>query len=214
MNTERDVAHGQQAGEREEDGAREEEYTDTTFDPGLHNMGGAVGPASIRGSNATPGGSRDDDAEPSGGYARPMGYVAGRDDEWPETAGSDEKAVGARTDEIEGHVDTFGPSPHPVRQDSAEQRAHGGRPGFRVRGPAAGEEPGVIDEEEPRPDAETTDPAVALPTAGTPRGGGHVSADVGWAGSDEDDPDSGSGRTDADDGGYLPGEGTGRPYRE
>lgn len=42
--------------------------------------------------------------------------------------------------------------------------------------------------------------------------GGHVSADVEWVASDEDDPDGGSGRTDADDGGYLPGEGTGRPY--
>jgi hypothetical protein len=39
-----------------------------------------------------------------------------------------------------------------------------------------------------------------------------VSADVEWVASDEDDPDAGSGRTDADDGGYLPGEGTGRPY--
>jgi hypothetical protein len=41
---------------------------------------------------------------------------------------------------------------------------------------------------------------------------GHVSADLEWVSSDEDDPDAGSGRTDADDGGYLPGEGTGRPY--
>jgi len=45
------------------------------------------------------------------------------------------------------------------------------------------------------------------------RGGGHVSGDVEWVDSDADDPDGGSGRTDADDGGYLPGEGTGRPYR-
>ncbi len=28
------------------------------------------------------------------------------------------------------------------------------------------------------------------------------------------EPDSGSGRTEADDGGYLPGAATGRPYRE
>lgn len=40
---------------------------------------------------------------------------------------------------------------------------------------------------------------------------GHVRADLDWADSDADDPDGGSGRTDADDGGYLPGEGTGRP---
>ncbi|MFG1945826.1 hypothetical protein [Nonomuraea sp. NPDC048826] len=42
--------------------------------------------------------------------------------------------------------------------------------------------------------------------------GGHLSGDTDWVDSDDDDPDAGSGRTDADDGGYLPGEGTGRPY--
>ena len=35
-----------------------------------------------------------------------------------------------------------------------------------------------------------------------------------WVPDDEDDPDGGSGRTEADDGGYLPGEATGRPYRD
>jgi hypothetical protein len=34
-------------------------------------------------------------------------------------------------------------------------------------------------------------------------------ANMDWVPSDEDDPDSGSGRTD---GGYLPREGTGRPH--
>jgi hypothetical protein len=61
----------------------------------------------------------------------------------------------------------------------------------------------IVDEEGGEPE----EPASAL------RGGEHVSADVTWVPSDEeDDPDGGSGRTDADDGGYLPGEGTGRPY--
>jgi hypothetical protein len=45
------------------------------------------------------------------------------------------------------------------------------------------------------------------------RDAGHIGVDLEWVASDEDDPDGGSGRTDADDGGYLPGEGTGRPYR-
>lgn len=45
------------------------------------------------------------------------------------------------------------------------------------------------------------------------RGAGHITGDLEWVESDEDDPDGGSGRTDADDGGYLPGEGTGRPFR-
>jgi hypothetical protein len=69
----------------------------------LHNMGGGSGPASVRGSHATP-----------GGYAHPTGYVAGCDDDWPETAGSDEKSVAARTDEVQGNQDTFGPSPQRV----------------------------------------------------------------------------------------------------
>lgn len=62
---------------------------------------------------------------------------------------------------------------------------------------------------------EEREPSVAEPRAArrTVRGAGHVGADLEWVASDEDDPDSGSGRTDADDGGYLPGEGTGRPYR-
>lgn len=69
-------------------------------DPEPHKMGGDVGPVSIRGSDAAPGTPRGDDAAPASGYSEPMGYMAGRDDDWPETAGSDEKAVGARTDEV------------------------------------------------------------------------------------------------------------------
>ena len=187
---------------------------DTLFDPGLHDMGGNIGPASIRGPNAAPGGKRDDDAEPRSGYSESMGYVAGRDDEWPETAGSDEKAVASRTDEIEPHVETPGPSPHPVPPDPLERQGHGDRPGYRVRGPAEGEEPGVIDEEEASPGTAAPGGDVADPAPAIPPTSDHVTADLDWVPDDEDDPDAGSGRTDTDDGGYLPGEATGRrPYR-
>ncbi|MEU4571285.1 hypothetical protein ACBI99_24875 [Nonomuraea sp. ATR24] len=174
---------------------RREQDKGTTFDADLHNMGGDIGPASIRGSNANPG-KPGDDAEPSSGYAEPMGYVTGRDDEWPVTAGSDEKAVASRTDEVEGHVETLGPSPHPMPPDAVEPQGEGGDPGFRVQGPADEAEHGMIDEGEDETPAAEPD-------------GGHVGAAVDWVPSDEDDPDAGSGRTDADDGGYLPGEGTG-----
>ena len=65
---------------------------------------------------------------------------------------------------------------------------------------------GARDDEGRREPRERSWPAA--PDAGP----GHVSADLEWEASDADDPDAGSGRTDADDGGYLPGEGTGRPY--
>lgn len=158
-----------------------------------------------------------------------MGYVTGRDDEWLVTAGSDEKAVGARTDEIEDHVETPGPSPHPMPPHAREPHTEGGDPGFRVRGPAGERRRGGVDETEPPPpvgvgaaaptDTEGTEAGPVEPfDAGSEdvagqTGGGHVGADVDWVPSDEDDPDAGSGRTEDDDGGYLPGEGTGRPYR-
>ncbi|WP_084963560.1 hypothetical protein [Thermoactinospora rubra] len=193
--------------EREE---RRERDRGTTFDAGLHNMGGDVGPASIRGSNLGPGQRAGDDAEPKSGYARPMGNVTGRDDEVPATAGSDEKAVAARTDEID-HADAAGPSPHPTppqdREARRETQGEGGDPGFRVRGPVDEDRHGEIVEEG------TAVTGASRPgTAGATGAGEHVSADVDWVPSDEDDPDAGSGRTDADDGGYLPGEGMGRPY--
>ncbi|MGI5291874.1 hypothetical protein ACQEVF_52380 [Nonomuraea polychroma] len=189
---------------REDRDKRREQDKGTTFDAELHNMGGDVGPASVRGSNPGPGSKPRDDAEPRSGYAEPMGYVTGRDDEWPVTAGSDEKAVAARTDEVDDHVATYGPSPHPMPAQDLEQRGAGGDPGFRVQGPVDETEQGmVVDDDGGDPE----EPASAL------RGGEHISADVEWMPSDEeDDPDGGSGRTDADDGGYLPGEGTGRPY--
>ncbi|GII80881.1 hypothetical protein Sru01_58630 [Sphaerisporangium rufum] len=166
----------------------------TTFDAGLHDMGGDIGPASTRGSNAHPGGDPRDDAAPKGGWSSEMGYVTGRDDEWPESAGSDEKAVGARTDEIEGHVETAGPSPRPVPDEVAGPRDNPDA-GRRARGPVQG---GVPEDDGP------------LPERAPPPSAGHVGAGVEWVPSDEDDPDGGSGRTDQGDGGYLPGEATGR----
>lgn len=178
--------------------------------PRLHDMGGSIGPASIRGSGARPGGRREDNAEPSGGYAQPMGYMAGRDDDWSETAGSDEKAVAARTDEVAGNEDTFGPSPQRV-PETGQDAGHDGDPGFRVRGPVEEEHHGEAEVDEPEPEA--PDPGLPRPGDDLPEPGGHVSGDLAWTPSDEDDPDSGSGRTEAGDGGYLPGEATGRPYR-
>lgn len=178
-----------------------EEDEGTKFDSDLHNMGGDIGPGSIRGANRAPRGKPDDTAEPASGYAEPMGYVTGRDDEWGVTAGSGEKSVAARTDEVPDHLETAGPSPHPMPPDAIEEQGHGGRPGFRVQGPVDETEHGVVEDETPRG---------AMPyRVGE---GGHVSGDLEWAEPGEDDPDVGSGRTDADDGGYLPGEGTGRPY--
>lgn len=178
----------------------------TEPDERLHNMGG-TGPASIRGSGVRPGGQRGQDAEPHGGYARPMGYVAGRDDDWSETAGSDEKAVAARTDEVEGDEDTFGPSPQRVPETADQGRD--GDPGFRVRGPLEPGRAGEV-EEDPGADEPATDGESALAADGQ---GEHVTGGLDWVPDDGDDPDGGSGRTDAGDGGYLPGEATGRPYR-
>ncbi|MET7459208.1 hypothetical protein [Nonomuraea sp. NPDC005501] len=178
-----------------------EEDKGTTFDGDLHNMGGDIGPASIRGSNPGPGGKPRDDAEPKSGYAEPMGYVTGRDDEWGVTAGSGEKSVAARTDEIEDHLETAGPSPHPMPPGAVEQQGHDGHPEFRVEGPVDEATHGVVE-----------DDVVKRPATARQPEQGHVTGDLDWSASDADDPDGGSGRTDADDGGYLPGEGTGRPY--
>ncbi|MQA97179.1 MAG: hypothetical protein GEV11_22005 [Streptosporangiales bacterium] len=202
--------------ERDESGdTRAERGRDGDDGCPLHDMGGDIGPASIRGSNRSPGGTPRDDAEPEGGYAEPMGYVTGRDDEWPPTAGSDEKAVGARTDEIEDHVEA---SPHPM-PEAREPRSEGGDPAFRVQGPVEEDLRGAPDEARPPvpdPPAGEEDVPVADVQAGAenPPGGGHVGADVEWVPSDEDDPDAGSGRTDSGDGGYLRGEATGRPGRD
>lgn len=47
-------------------------------DSRLRDMGGDIGPAWIRGSGVRPGGQREGQAEPAGGYSEPMGYMAGR----------------------------------------------------------------------------------------------------------------------------------------
>lgn len=179
--------------------ARDEKVGPGESDAGLHDMGGDIGPASIRGSGAGPGGRRDDDAEPRSGYSQPMGYMAGRDDEQPEIAGSDEKEVGARTDEIEPHIEvTPGPLPRPMPPDPPDRGApqgHGAQPGFRVRGPAPGEEAGVIDDGEPDPAADDDDVDWPDPPPEMPATPAHVTADLDWSPDDEDDPDAGSGRT-------------------
>ncbi len=70
-----------------------------------HDMGGEIGPASMRGSQAPAEGRPGDEAAPKSGYGRPVSsaaddispYITGRDDLTPATAGSDEAAVAART---------------------------------------------------------------------------------------------------------------------
>ncbi|MFI7444903.1 hypothetical protein [Nonomuraea indica] len=176
-----------------------EEDKGTTFDGDLHHMGGDIGPAFIRGSHPSPGSKPCDDAEPRSGYAQPMGYVTGRDDEWGVTAGTDEKSVAARTDEIDDHVETAGPSPHPMPPGAIEQQGHGGRPGFLEEGSVEEATHGEIE-----------DDVVKQPTTASQPDAGHVTGELDSSPS-EVDPVGGSGRTNTGDGGYLPGEGTGRP---
>lgn len=73
-----------------------------------HEMGGDIGPASLRGPNVRPGGGAEGDAAPAGGRAEPTANVAGRDDEWPVTAGSADKEGAPRSDETEGRDLTVG----------------------------------------------------------------------------------------------------------
>lgn len=157
---------------------------------GLHDMGGDIGPASIRGSGAGPGGRREGQAEPAGGFSEPMGYLAGRDDDWAVTAGSDEKAVGARTDQVQGDHDTFGPSPQATPEHVGGRPVEPGHPGFRVRGPVDEAEHGVVDDEDPAPD----DPDARSGVTAGLRDSGHVTAGLDWSEGDEHDPDGGSGR--------------------
>lgn len=96
-----------------------------------------------------------------------------------------------------------------------EPQSEGSDPRFRVRGPVDEDLHGVVAEPEPsrsREISETTE--IGAETAADEHAGGeHIGPYVEWVPSDEDDPDAGSGRTDAAADGYLPGEGTGRPYR-
>lgn len=151
---------------------------------------------------------------PTGGYSEPAGYMAGRDDDFPATAGSDEKSVASRPGEVEGDLDTAGPSPEPVPGHPGGEPVEPGHPGFRMRGPVDEAEHGEIDDEDPSPDdpdrrsgvtaglgratgtpseaAESTGPGEPGEPAAE---GGHVTADLDWTATDADDPDAGSGRT-------------------
>lgn len=162
------------------------------FAPGLHDMGGDIGPASIRGSDAAPEASPGDDAAPSSGFSEPMGYMAGRDDDWPVTAGSDEKAVGARTDEVPGDGDTFGPSPQATPEHLGGRPVEPGHPEFRLRGPVDEAEHGQIDDPDPAPDDADAHSGV---TGSFNDSDGHVTPALDWSDGDTDDPDGGSGRT-------------------
>lgn len=152
----------------------------------LHDMGGNIGPASIRGSGVAPGGQRQRQAEPESGYSEAMDYTAVRDDDWQVTAGADK----VQTDE-QAAQDTFGPGAQAVpRQPGSRGPGH---PGFRVRGPVDEAELGLVDEsEDPSPDDPDADTGV---TAGLNPDDGHVTATLRWTDSDDGDPDIGSGRT-------------------
>jgi hypothetical protein len=153
----------------------------------LHDMGGNIGPASIRGSGVVPGGQREGQAEPGGGYSESTGYTAVRDDDWQVTAGADKVWAGEPDEE-----DTFGPSPRAVPRQPGGPPGEAGRPGFRVRGPVDEAEYGLIDEEDPAPDDPDVETGVI---AGLRPDGGHVTSDLTWSDTDDGDPDIGSGRT-------------------
>ena len=142
---------------------------------------------------------------PAGGYSEPSGYMAGRDDDFPATAGSGD-SVASRPDEVEPDPYPAGPSPEPVPGHPGGEPVEPGHPDFRVRGPVDDAEQGQIDDEDPSPDdpdgrsgvtagltgsGEPGEPASSASSAG----GGHVTADGEWTDSDTDDPDAGSGRT-------------------
>ena len=61
-----------------------------TGEGSLHDMGGSIGPASLRGSSARGQGGASDDAAPEAGYAVPVSPTTGRDDEQPNVAGAAE----------------------------------------------------------------------------------------------------------------------------
>lgn len=185
------MSGNKRGGDRRKAPGKHRKRQDQSEQASLHDMGGNIGPASIRGSGVAPGGQRERQAEPSTGYSEDMGYVAGRDDDWPVTAGSDKKAVAARTDEVPGDEDTFGPSPQAVPRHPGVRPGEPGHPRFRVRGPVDEAEHGAIDDEDPAPDDPDVDSGV---TAGLDGDGGHVTAGLSWSDSDDGDPDIGSGR--------------------
>lgn len=56
----------------------------------LHDMGGNIGPASVRASSAKDGSGRATDAAPEEGYAESVSATVGTDEQDPGIAGSDE----------------------------------------------------------------------------------------------------------------------------
>jgi hypothetical protein len=61
----------------------------------VHNLGGDLGPASVRASSARDGGGLAQDAAAGAGYAQDLGPMSGRDEEQPAVAGSDESGYAA-----------------------------------------------------------------------------------------------------------------------
>jgi hypothetical protein len=157
----------------------------------LHDMGGNIGPASIRGSGVAPGGQRQGQAEPGGGYSDSTGYMGVRDDDWQVTAGADKVWTGEPDEE-----DTYGPSPRAVPRQPGGPRGEAGHPGFRVRGPVDDAEAGLIDDSEgPAPDDPDANSGVTAGLGEDSGDSGHVTARLGWTDTDDGDPDIGSGRT-------------------
>ena len=150
----------------------------------LHDMGGNIGPASIRGSGVVPGGQRQHQAEPDSGYSEEMDYTAVRDDDWQVTAGADRVWTGEPDEE-----DTFGPGVRAVPRQAGSRGP--GHPEFRVRGPVDDAEAGLVDDEDPAPDDPDADTGV---TAGLRRDGSRVTGELNWSDTDDGDPDIGSGR--------------------
>lgn len=71
-----------------------DENADAERGSDVHNMGGAIGPASIRGSGEPSEGRRtDDEAAPRAGFAQPVQPVAGPDSEHPEITGTPDADV-------------------------------------------------------------------------------------------------------------------------
>jgi hypothetical protein len=161
-------------------------------DSWLHDMGGDIGPASIRGSDTPIGGHGSGDAAPTSGFSEPTDYMAGRDGDWTVAGeGFEEQPVdpqaGGRDEE-----DTFGPGMPAAPADAGGHPVEPGHPGFRVRGPVDEAHAGEIDDPDPAPDDPDADTGV---TAARNRNGGHVTAGLDWDDGDSGDPDGGSGRT-------------------
>jgi len=153
----------------------------------LHDMGGNMGPASIRGSGVVPGGQRQRQAEPEAGYSESTDYAAVRDDDWQVTAGADKTWPNEPDEE-----DTFGPGARAVPRQAGSRGP--GQPGFRVRGPADDAEAGQVDDENPAPDDDPDADTGVTAGVGQDRRG-RVTGGLNWSDTGDGDPDIGSGRT-------------------